>query len=257
VAWDGTGYGGDGTIWGGEFLAVADGHWRRSAHLLPFALPGGEAAMREPWRSALGALVAVHGDAAFGMDHIPVIAALSPNQTQVLRTALARRINAPSTTSAGRLFDAAAALLGLCRTSSYEGEAAMAVEFAAARATDAHALDRIVVVADGAGPVVLDWRPMLASLVAGLADGVPAEKLALGFHHALADAIAAVAERIGIADVLLTGGCFQNAVLSETAQQRLAAAGFVVHTHHRIPPNDGGLAVGQATFARHPLEEIT
>ena len=256
VAWDGTGYGGDGTIWGSEFLAVADGHWRRSAHLLPLALPGGEAAMREPWRSALGALITLYGDTAFEMSELPVIATLSPTETQVLRTVLTRRINAPFTSSAGRLFDAVAALLGLCRTSSYEGEAATAVEFSAARAIEAHALDRIVLVADGAGPVVLDWRPMLASLVAGLADGVPAEPLALGFHQALADAIVAVAETIGIADVLLTGGCFQNAVLAVTAQQRLAAAGFVVHTHRRIPPNDGGLAAGQAMFARHPLEEI-
>ena len=112
-----------------------------------------------------------------------------------------------------------------------------------------------MLVADGAAPIVLDWRPMLASLVAGLADGVPAEPLALGFHHALADAIVAVAERIEIADVLLTGGCFQNSVLAEMAQQRLVAAGFAVHTHRRIPPNDGGLAAGQAVFARHPLEE--
>lgn len=256
VAWDGTGYGGDGTIWGGEFLAVADGGWRRSAHLLPFALPGGEAAMREPWRSALGALVAVYGDAAFAMSELPVVAARSPEEAQVLRTVLSRRLNAPSTSSAGRLFDAVAALLGLCRTSTYEGEAAMAVEFAASRATGAHRLDRIVLAADGAAPIVLDWCPMLASLVAGLADGVPAEPLALGFHHALADAIVAVAETIGIADVLLTGGCFQNDVLAEAARRRLIDAGFVVHRHRRIPPNDGGLAAGQAVFARHPIEEI-
>jgi hydrogenase maturation protein HypF len=256
VAWDGTGYGGDGTIWGGEFLAIADGHWRRSAHLLPFALPGGEAVMREPWRSALGALVAVHGDAAFGMRELPVIAALASEETQVLRTVLSRRLNAPSTSSAGRLFDAVAALLGLCRSVTYEGEAAITVEFAAARATEAHPLDPIALVADGAGPIILDWRPMLASLLAGLAAGVPAEKLALGFHHALVGAIVAVADRIGIADLLLTGGCFQNSVLAEAAQQRLAGAGFVVHTHRRIPPNDGGLAAGQAIFARRPLEEI-
>jgi hydrogenase maturation protein HypF len=212
--------------------------------------------MREPWRSTLGALVTVYGDAAFEMDEFPMIAALSDEDAQVLKTMLTRRINTPLTSSAGRLFDAVAALLGLCRHSSYEGEAAMAVEFAAARASGAYALDRIVLVADGDGSVVLDWRPTLASLVAGLADGVPTEKLALGFHHALADAVAAVAGRIGIADVLLTGGCFQNAVLAETARQTLTTAGFVVHQHRRIPPNDGGLAAGQAVFARHPLEEM-
>jgi hydrogenase maturation protein HypF len=191
------------------------------------------------------------------MHHSPIIATLSREEVQVLRTILARRINAPLTSSAGRLFDAVAALLGLCRSATYEGEAAMVVEFAASRATDAYGLDAIALVADGAGPIILDWRPLLASLVTAATNGVPAQKLALGFHHALADAIAAVAQRIEIADVLLTGGCFQNAVLAEAARHRLIDAGFAVRQHRHIPPNDGGLAAGQAVFGRRPLEEIT
>lgn len=240
VTWDGTGYGGDGTSWGSEFLAVSGGHWRRAAHLLPFRLPGGDAVIRQPVRSALGVLHALGDDAT----ELAIPAA----ERRILDTMLARGVNAPLTSSAGRLFDAVAALLGLCREASFEGEAAMAVEYASGRATDAAQLAPMII------GDALDWRPTLASLLAGHRAGVPPESLALGFHHVLADTIAAVARRIGIADVLLTGGCFQNALLAELALDRLAAAGFAVHLHRRIPPNDGGLAAGQALFAARPLQ---
>lgn len=257
VAWDGTGYGDDGTIWGSEFLSVADGRWRRRAHLMAFRLPGGDAAMRAPWRSALGALETLHGEAAFGMTGIPVVAELSPQERRVLQTMLRGGLNAPLTSSAGRLFDAVAALLGLCRIASFEGEAAMAVEYAAARASDAADLEPIAI-AEGAGPIILDWRSMLASMVVSRRDGVSVERLALAFHHALADAIVTVAARAGIVDVLLTGGCFQNALLAGETRLRLIDAGSTVHLHRRIPPNDGGLAAGQAVFAaRQMLEETS
>jgi hydrogenase maturation protein HypF len=255
IAWDGTGYGGDGTIWGGEFIAAADGRWRRTGHLLPFPLPGGEAAMRQPWRAALGVLFALGGETEVVGSAIPARAGISARQAQTLAAALSRGVNAPLTSSAGRLFDAAAALLGLCINASFEGEAAMALEFAADAAKVAHALPPAAVTISASGRLALDWRPTLAALAADAARGTAPGPLARGFHIALADAILAVARHVNIGDVLLTGGCFQNALLTELAHRRLTAAGFDVHLHRRLPPNDGALAVGQAMYAARPLQE--
>jgi len=254
VAWDGTGHGRDGTVWGGEFLAVDNMKWRRAAHLARYLLPGGEAASREPRRAALGALHAVFGEGAIAMADLPPVAAFLPAERQVLAQMLARGLNAPATSSVGRLFDAVAAILGLCQKASFEGEAAMALEFAAERATAVVRLPPFVV-SDGAESLIVDWRPMLAAMVEAHRDGAAVASLASAFHDALADAIVAVARRVGISLVLLTGGCFQNRRLAEAAIDRLRDAGFHPHWHHRIPPNDGGLAVGQAVFAGRPLVE--
>ncbi|MGO9359524.1 MAG: carbamoyltransferase HypF [Xanthobacteraceae bacterium] len=254
VAWDGTGHGRDGTVWGGEFLAVGDARWRRAAHLARFLLPGGEAAGREPRRAALGALHAVFGEAAMAMADLPAVAAFAPAERPVLARMLARGLNAPATSSVGRLFDAVAAVLDLCQKASFEGEAAMAVEFAAEQATAAEPLPPIIV-SDGVGPLIADWRPMLAAMVEARRGGVSAESLAASFHDALAEAIVVVARRVGIGRVVLTGGCFQNGRLAEAAIDRLRVAGFQPHWHQRVPPNDGGLALGQAAFACRPLIE--
>jgi hydrogenase maturation protein HypF len=252
VAWDGTGDGGDGTVWGGEFLAIGGAHWRRVAHLWPFRLPGGEAAIRAPRRAALGVLHALHGEAAFGLTALPPVAALAPMERPVLARMLARGLNAPWTSSAGRLFDAVASLLGLCQIARFEGEAAMAVEFAADRADRPAPLPDAALV-DAGGTIVVDWRPVLHAMLAARDADVPA--LAAGFHRALSRAILAVAERCDAARVVLTGGCFQNRHLTEDTVARLRAAGRVPFRHHRVPPNDGGLAVGQAAFAARPLAE--
>ena len=257
VAWDGTGYGSDGTIWGGEFLAVAGTRYRRVAHLMPFRLPGGEAAMREPRRAALGALYAIYGEAAFASTGLCPVAAFTPATRNVLATMLSRGVNAPLTSSAGRLFDAVAAILGFHQTASFEGEAAIAVECAAERAATAEELPPPDIVADEAGALVVDWRRTLAALVEADRDGASAAGLAAAFHEALTEAIVAVAARLGIPRVLLTGGCFQNGLLTARAVFRLRQAGFEPYWHHRIPPNDGGLAAGQAVFAARPLTEET
>jgi hydrogenase maturation protein HypF len=254
VAWDGSGYGGDGTAWGGEFLAVEHGRYRRAAHLLPFRLPGGEAAVRQPARAALGALHAAFGDALWSMTTLPVVAALPARERTILATMLARGVHSPWTSSAGRLFDAAAAILGLCERSSFEGEAAIALEAAAARAGERCTLDAPVL-HDAGRTLVADWRPMLAALVRANDARVGKEVLAASFHQALAQLIVRVAMRVGMPRVLLTGGCFQNARLAEHTLAELRAAGFDVWCHRRVPPNDGGLAVGQAAFALEPLIE--
>lgn len=255
VAWDGTGYGGDGTVWGGEFLAVDNSRYRRAAYLLPFRLPGGESAVRESRRAALGVLYATFGEETFAMTELPPVAAFAPAERQPLARMLERGVNSPLTSSAGRLFDAVAAILGFHQTASFEGEAAMAVEFAADRATNSVALAAPAIISDKAGSLVIDWRPMLAAMVSAGREGVCADALAAAFHECLVDSIIAVAMRIGTSRVLLTGGCFQNARLTERAVTKLRRAGFDPYWHHRIPPNDGGLAVGQVAFAARALIE--
>ena len=254
IAWDGSGHGHDGTVWGGEFLAVREGYYRRFAHFLPFPLPGGETAVREPRRAAIGVLYAMFGAEAFDRTSLAPLAALTPQARGVLATMVQRGLNSPITSSVGRLFDAAASLLGLLQVASFEGEAAMAVEFAADRADNVAVLPPPVPI-DGEDGFVVDWRPLLSALVESAAGGMAPEPLAAGLHDALAQAIVAVAERGDIAQVLLTGGCFQNARLTECAVRRLRIAGFSPYWHHRIPPNDGGLAAGQILFAAKPLLE--
>lgn len=246
VAWDGTGYGADRTIWGGEFIRVEHGRYDRCAHLQPFLLPGGEAAMREPWRAAMGILYALYGDDAVSM---PIFRSLGQRtgNCKALATMLRRRINSPLTSSAGRLFDACAALLGLREHASFEGEAAMAMEYAAIRVEQDFAyqtqLDPPVLI-EQQPALNLDWRPMLRSLCSRLAN-IDVATFAAALHDALAHGIAMTAERMNIEQVVLTGGCFQNAVLTECTVRRLKASGFKTYWHRRIPPNDGGLATGQ------------
>ncbi|MGP0093314.1 MAG: carbamoyltransferase HypF [Xanthobacteraceae bacterium] len=254
VAWDGTGYGGDGTIWGGEFLAVDAERFRRVAHLRPFRLPGGETAVREPRRAALGLLHAVDGESPVAHTDLPPVAAFTAPEHAVLAKMLTRGINAPLTSSAGRLFDAVAALLGLCQIASFEGEAATAVEFAADRASWTAPLPPPIV-RETAGPLVVDWQPLLGALLKERMGGAAVEPLAAALHDGLSTAIVDVARRVGLRRVVLTGGCFQNARLTERTVAHLRAAGFEPYWHHRIPPNDGGLAAGQVAFATHKLIE--
>ncbi|KVQ42532.1 hypothetical protein WK03_20425 [Burkholderia cepacia] len=255
VAWDGSGEGGDGTVWGGEFLAIDHRRYRRVAHLQRFRLPGGDAAAREPNRSALGALHAIYGSAALSMTRVRPVVAVAARERQLFAAMLEQGIHSPWTSSAGRLFDATAAIIGLCAQSTFEGEAAIALEGAAMRAARAHPLDAPVL-REEEGAWIADWRPMLAALTDAAGKGVPVEALARAFHDALAYVVVAVARQIGIRCVLLTGGCFQNAVLAGTTLSQLRAAGFDARCHRRVPPNDGGLAVGQAAFAAwHLIEE--
>lgn len=249
VAWDGTGYGPDGTIWGGEFLQVTGKEWRRVGRLRPFRLPGGEAAVREPRRAALGLLHAAAGELCFGMTDLPTIAAFSPSELAVLRTVLARDVNAPPTSSMGRLFDAFASLCGLRQRSGYEGQAAMALEWAAHDAATSRRYEFPVREADGHPHLMLDWQPALEVLLADRRAGMDNGAVSHALHCGLASAIVAVAERIGERRVVLTGGCFQNVRLTEATVAALDAAGFEPAWHRQVPPNDGGIALGQAVWA--------
>jgi len=266
VTWDGTGYGTDGTIWGGEFLLGDAKDFARVAHLRPFRLPGGEAAVKEPRRVALALLWELYGDTALERDDLAPIRAFTRAERRTLAQMLARGINAPVTTSAGRLFDGVAALIGLHQRVSFEGQAAMALEYAAdAAVMDAYPLflDRRPAIDDGRhasvighqSPVVLDWRPLLEAVLGDLSHDVESSIIAARFHNALVQAIVAVAQAIGEENVALSGGCFQNRWLTERAVTRLAHAGFRVLLHRHVPPNDGCISLGQVVVAAVRLEK--
>jgi hydrogenase maturation protein HypF len=235
-------------VWGGEFLRLGTARWERVAALRPFRLPGGEAAVREPRRAALGLLQAAFGDDAFAMADLPPVAAFEPAARNVLRTMLARGVNAPLTSSIGRLFDAVAALGGLRQVAGYEGQAASQLEWAAdgVAAGSAYAFP-LREMPDG--HAVLDWQPALEALLADLRAGGDAGAISAALHRGLAAAVVAVAIHAGEERVVLSGGCFQNVRLIEAAVAALRAAGFAPLWHRSVPPNDGGIALGQAAWA--------
>lgn len=256
IAWDGVGYGLDGTIWGGEWLCVTDSGWQRVAHLRPFCLPGGETAIKEPRRSALGLLYALWGDEAFEMTHLAPIQAFSTSELRLLRSMLHQTLNSPITSSAGRLFDAIAALLGLHQQTQFEGQAAMALEFAMAEVKTEAAypvgmLETATV--KPATPLVIDWAGMVQDMVQEIAAGGAIAPLAAKVHNTLVETIVVVAQRLGEERVVLTGGCWQNKYLTERTIQRLTQEGFRPYWHQHIPPNDGGISVGQLVAADRAL----
>jgi len=272
VTWDGTGYGLDGTIWGGEFLLGDAADFVRAAHLRSFRLPGGDAAVKEPRRAALALLWELYGEASLDMEELPPIRALPVGERRVLGQMLQRGLNTPSTTSAGRLFDGVAALLGLHQQVSFEGQAAMALEFAAEAGEEG--AYPVLVGAQGNSaelsgtpgfpglpprspdpPLLLDWRPLIEALVHDLRAGVSSGIMAARFHNALVDGIAQVAMAVGQPQVALTGGCFQNRLLLERSARRLRQAGFAVLLHRQVPPNDGGISLGQVAVAAARLAD--
>ncbi len=237
LAWDGSGHGTDGTLWGGEALAVDGPSFSRVGHLRAFPLPGGERAVREPRRSALGLCWALlHDDA-------PAADLFSDAERPLLRRMLERSLNAPMTSSIGRLFDGVAALTGLQTGAGFEGQAAMALEFAAAGVEDegAYAFEFKEGVADPA--------PLLQALLEDRRRGVAAARMARRFHNALAGLAVAFAEAAGRKEVALTGGCFQNRLLAGLCTRALQARGFRVRRPALVPPNDGGISLGQAWVA--------
>ncbi len=266
VAWDGTGYGSDGTIWGGEFLNIGPSSFRRVGHLRTFMLPGGEKAVKEPRRSALGWLYGALGDATFDLKQLAPLRAFSEAERATLRTMLHKKLNAPVTSSIGRLFDAVAALTGLRQHSAFEGQAAMDLEFALEGVSTEEsyplAWRSAPVPATGLAPgasdppgQVLDWAPLLTDLLADVEKRLPVGLISMKFHNGLVEAIVQFARHAGIKDVVLSGGCFQNRHLLERAIACLKRAGFEPHWHRSVPPNDGGIALGQVLAVRRLSRE--
>ncbi len=256
VSWDGTGYGTDGVIWGGEFLRTDGADFTRVAHLRPFRLPGGEQAIREPRRTALGLLTALYGESACVDETFAPVRASPPGEREVLRRMLSRNLNAPETTSMGRLFDAVAALLDIRQTARYEGQAAIELEAAAEafETTDAYPLPLIADSPTANDFGILDWGPLVQAILMDQAQGIPIGLIAARFHSALIEAIIQVSRAGGEERVVLTGGCFLNRRLLEGAVLRLQAEGFRPYWHQRVPPGDGGIALGQIMAAARTKE---
>jgi len=270
VIWDGIGYGDDGSIWGSEFFRVdtlmgdPNRAMRRVAHLRTFPLPGGGSAAREPRRALLGLLHALYGD------HAPLARlSFAPEELRLLNSALRVGVNIPMTSSMGRLFDAVAALLGLRQRNAFEGDAAMALEFAAREAADEQGHYPLPLVGESAAlpgePSILDTKPMLDAMLAELpAPGLPiprgvVARMAARFHNTLAAMVVEVARAEEVKTIALSGGCFQNRLLLERTVSSLRQAGFAPCWQQRIPPNDGGIAAGQvygaSLFETHVRKE--
>jgi hydrogenase maturation protein HypF len=244
VAWDGTGYGLDQTIWGGEFLlGNRDGSFERLAHFRQFCLPGGEQAVKEPRRSALGVLYEIFGDELWLQPALT--SSFTENELSVLRQMLEKKVNAPLTSSVGRLFDVVASLTGLRHRVTFEGQAAMELEFSAqADVREAYPFDL-----HSTAPIVIDWQPSIMGLLDDIKKEEPAGVISAKFHNLLSQVIVAIARKIGEPKVVLTGGCFQNRYLCERTVDQLRQQDFRPYWHQRIPPNDGGIGLGQAVAA--------
>jgi len=246
VAFDGTGYGTDGTLWGGEFLVADLAGFERAGHLRPVPMPGGAAAIRQPWRMAAAYLrAAFPGGPPAGLD---VVKRNARNWAAIISLA-ERGVNAPVSSSAGRLFDAVAALLSVRDTINYEGQAAVELE----QLADPGEAGSYWAAVTGQGPFCIEGSDLVRAVAGELAEGTPAPLIAARFHNGIAalieDGCVLARERHGLDTVALSGGVFQNVLVTERAAVRLAARGFRVLLHSRVPCNDGGISFGQAVVA--------
>jgi hydrogenase maturation protein HypF len=250
VAFDGTGYGTDGTIWGAEFLVADRAQFRRAAHLRPLPLPGGERAIVEPWRSALSALRLTFGDDLEGL-RIDWLDRTDREERALLLRLLDRNVNCPLSSGMGRLFDVVASLLGVRDRIHYEGQAAIELELLAATAGAGQ--EYAYGMEEKEGRTILDPIPLVREVVADLRKGAERAVIARRFHSTVARMVQEACFRIradtGMERVVLTGGVFQNMILLEALCDSLEALGFQVYTHSRVPANDGGIALGQAVIA--------
>jgi hydrogenase maturation protein HypF len=249
LSFDGTGYGDDGAIWGGEFLVADYETYKRMFHLEYFPLPGGDAAIKKPARTALALLWSLGLEWDERLDSVAEFCA--QDQT-ILRAQLERKINTPMTSSMGRLFDAAAALAGVRQKVNYEGQAAIEFE---ALADSAEAGKYSF----GLNQDKVELRSVVEALIKDSAAGIPIQKISARFHNGLADmareACLKIKSETGINEVALSGGVWQNMTLLQKTMQLLENSGFKIYIHHEVPTNDGGLSLGQAMIAASRLAD--
>lgn len=271
VAWDGTGYGTDGTIWGGEFLKITERGFERIAHLKPFSLVGGDLAARECRRSAIGALFEVFGKDLVNFKTIPSIASFSEKELRNIINLLESERGVVRTTSAGRLFDAISSILGIRQISAYEGQGAMELEFSIGnlKTDEEYPFDvveeKTISYNSNIGVpeygkknfnlIVLDWTPLLKSIIEDYINGICISKISAKFHNTVVKFIIEIARRSGESKVALSGGCFQNRYLTEKTIEKLRQNGFAVYRHKLTPCNDGGIAPGQILAAAMATNE--
>ncbi len=255
VSFDGTGYGEDGTIWGGEFFAVDGMEMTRAASLCPFPLQGGDSAVKEPWKTAAGLLCATFGPAEAKAVAADVFREIDAERLGLVIDAIARGVNVVATSSCGRLFDAASALAGVCRKASYEGQAAMLLEGRAGRGagTGAYGFE----IRNFDGRLGIDWKEAVAGIVSDVRAGAGAQAVARRFHDTVADMVLrtaeSVAEETGARHILLSGGVFQNVRLLDALLKGFRARKLAVIIHRQVPANDGGISLGQAYYAAHTI----
>jgi hydrogenase maturation protein HypF len=248
VSFDGTGYGTDGTIWGGEFLICDYKEFKRVGHLEYTPLPGGEMAIKEPWRMAASYLYNIYHDDVLDLD-IDFVKRLDREKWATIKKMIDKGINSPMTSSSGRLFDAVSALLGIRKEIYYEGQAAIELEMAAGPEEGGYPFD----LKDAEDKVLVLLEPLFKGIVSDLERGVEIESIASRFHNTIARMILSMCLKLkstsGLDRVVLSGGVFQNHLLLEKTYVLLDKNDFKVFTHHRVPPNDGGIALGQAVVA--------
>lgn len=247
IAADGTGYGLDGTIWGGEILLADQASFQRLGHLAMVALPGGEQAVKQPWRVAASYLWQGHAATMFELE-LPFIQTLDQAQWHLLAHMIERGINSPLSSSMGRLFDAVAALIGLRKQVLYEGQAAIELEAIAEHKAAAYPVSLST-----GQPFQIEVQPIFQAIISDLQQGLSQAHIAGRFHATIADALFLASQRVrqehGIHKVALSGGVFQNRLLLEQLMHKLIAADFDVYINRRVPPNDGGISFGQAVVA--------
>jgi len=243
ISWDGTGYGEDDTIWGGEFIIPDDGQLEWVAGFDPFPLIGGEKAIREPRRTALALLYLTFGKEAFEKVNLPSLKAFKDDELDWMKAALEHDIQTPKCRSVGRLFDAISSLLGIRQNISYEGQAAMELEFVANNMPCKPYPFRIK--ENGIPRYLIDWRETINAVVEDIEEGKERSEISSRFHATLVEAAKRIAENVGERKVALSGGVFQNALMVKLCRNVLSKGGFEVYTHQRIPPNDGGISLGQ------------
>ncbi len=246
VSWDGTGLGDDGTIWGGEFFAYGNKEMKRVGTFRSFPLPGGSSAIKEPRRSALGMLYEMSGGKIGSLMQNCSIEQFSQQEMSTLVQMMEKNINSPRTSSAGRIFDSVCSLTGLKHKMGYEGQGAMELEsvIGSDKNEEYYSFSLASQAGDGNITEVL-WEEMINDIIRDMKNLYPKNSISQKFHNTMAEIIIAMAERMDMKNVVLSGGCFQNAYLTERTILRLKKEGFTPYWHQRIPPNDGGISLGQ------------
>ncbi len=254
LALDGTGYGTDGQIWGGEALLAWYEGFERAAHFAYVVLPGGAAAIREPWRMALSYLAQTYGEDCLTLD-IPFVRELERGKAELILRMIEQRVNSPLTSSCGRLFDAVAALIGIRQTVSYEAQAAIELEMSARSSSEAGSYPFAICRQDEHW--LIDASPLFGAIVEDLHRKVCTETISRRFHNGLVETLVRLAcllrEESSLNQICLSGGAFNNVLISEHLTKTLISHGFAVFTHSQVPAGDGGLSLGQALGAAHSI----
>lgn len=245
IAFDGTGYGEDQSIWGGEFLLSNLSDFKRVGHFKPFRLPGGEHAIKEPRRTAIAVLFELFGNRFLLEEDLAPIKAFRSNELYLIEQMMEKHLNSPLTSSVGRLFDAAASLLDVCQFNQYEGQAAMSLEYILGQNNEAGNY-HYEISQDNKGVYIVDWKPMIKAIIADLRSDISKEKISAKFHNTIAEIVISLAKEIKKEKIVLSGGCFQNKYLTERLVTRLKEENFLPYWHKEVPSNDGGIALGQA-----------